>query len=311
MPVDPQVARFLEQAAKANIPPLETVSVAEARDQMDLASSVLGPKAKLPAIDDHRTDGEPSIPVRVYYPQSDAGAAPAIVYFHGGGFVIGSVETHDAYCRALAEASQCVVASVDYRLAPEHKHPAAVEDAYAATCWIAENAPRLRIDARRLAVAGDSAGGNLAAVVALMARDRGGPALVHQVLIYPVTDAVCDRASYHEFAEGYMLTRAAMRWFWNHYVQDESFNSHPHVSPLHAESLAGLPSALIITAEYDPLRDEGEAYADRLMASGVDTTLSRYGGMIHGFTRRLRLFDKAGAALDEVAQSLRERLGVD
>jgi acetyl esterase len=309
MPIDPQVQLFLEQAAQANLPPVEAISVSEAREQMALASLALGPKVKLPTIEDHTTSGpSPAIDIRFYYPRADFAPLPVIVYFHGGGFVIGSVGTHDGYCRALAEASQCVVASVEYRLAPEHKHPAAVEDAYAATCWIAENAGKLRVDTSRMAVAGDSAGGNLAAVVALLARDRGGPALAHQVLIYPVTDADCDRPSYHQFADGYMLTRAAMQWFWDHYVGDESLSRHPHISPLWAQSHADLPPALIVTAEYDPLRDEGEAYAERLRDSGVETTLSRYDGMIHGFTRRLHLFDKARAALQEVAQSLRRRL---
>jgi len=309
MPLYPQDQKFLEQAAQANLPPVEAISVNEAREQMALASLALGPKVKLPAIVDHTTKGpSPAIDIRFYYPRTDFSPLPVIVYFHGGGFVIGSIGTHDGYCRALAEASQCVVASVEYRLAPEHKHPAAVEDAYAATCWIAENAGKLRIDASRMAVAGDSAGGNLAAVVALLARDRSGPTLAHQVLIYPVTDADCDRPSYHQFADGYMLTRAAMQWFWDHYVGDESLSRHPHVSPLWAQSHADLPPALIIIAEYDPLRDEGEAYAERLRDSGVDTTLSRYDGMIHGFTRRLHFFDKARVALDEVAQSLRRHL---
>jgi acetyl esterase len=245
----------------------------------------------------------------MYRPAQAGASAGAVVYFHGGGWVIGSVQTHDAYCRQLADAAQCVVASVEYRRAPEHPFPAAAEDAYAAVCWLAEHARQLNMNPAKLAVAGDSAGGNLAAVAALMARDRGGPPLAFQLLIYPAVDCDFQRPSYVELADGYLLTRASMEWFWRQYVTRKEQAHDPYVAPLRARSLAGLPPALVITAEYDPLRDEGEAYALRLRDEGVEAKLSRYDGMIHGFVRRTRFFDQARLALDEVAAAIRAHAG--
>jgi acetyl esterase len=249
------------------------------------------------------------LPVRVYRPVESPEPAGVVVYFHGGGWVIGSVATHDAYCRELAVASQCAVASVDYRLAPEHKFPTAAEDAYAAVQWIAQHAERLGFDRQRMAIAGDSAGGNLAAAAALMARDRGGPPIAFQLLIYPVVDCDFERSSYRNCSEGYLLTRASMIWFSQQYLPDIARASEPYASPMRAASLASLPPALVITAEYDPLCDEGEAYARRLHESGVEAKLSRYDGMIHGFARRTRLFDKARLALEEAAAAIRARVG--
>jgi acetyl esterase len=202
-----------------------------------------------------------------------------------------------------------VVASVDYRRAPEHKYPVAAEDAFAATRWIAAHAAHLGLEARRLAVGGDSAGGNLAAAVTLMARERGGPPLGFQLLVYPVTCHGFDTPSYRECADGYLLTRDGMRWFWGHYLGRAEEGGQPHASPLLAPDLAGLPPALVITAEYDPLRDEGEAYAARLREAGVSVTLTRYPGMIHGFFRMLNFVDQARAARDESAAALRKALG--
>ena len=228
------------------------------------------------------------------------------MYFHGGGWVIGSLETHDGTCRELAAGAGCVVVSVDYRLAPEHRYPAAAEDCYAATRWCAEHAAELAIDARRIAVGGDSAGGNLAAVVAQMARDRGGPGLVLQLLVYPVTDHDFGTASYRDNAAGYLLTAADMRWFWGHYLGDDTARgAEPYASPLRAASLAGLPPALVITAELDPLRDEGEAYARALEAAGVAAKLHRYDGMIHGFFGMSAIMDQAVAAVREATGTLR------
>jgi acetyl esterase len=198
------------------------------------------------------------------------------------------------------------VLSVDYRLAPEAKYPVPVEDSYAALLWIVANAGRLGIDRRRIAVGGDSAGGNLATVMALLARDRRGPALALQVLIYPVTDHDLDTVSYRENATGYVLTRDAMRWFWDHYLAHEAQGREPYASPLRAPSLAGLPPALVITAEYDPLRDEGEAYAARLRDAGVPVTLTRYPGMFHGFVRLTKFLDQARTAVDEIAGSVQK-----
>ncbi|HIG00948.1 MAG TPA: alpha/beta hydrolase, partial [Myxococcales bacterium] len=222
-----------------------------------------------------------------------------------GGFVIGDLDTHDGTCRELAVGAECLVVSVDYRLAPEHPFPAAPEDCYAATAWLAEHCAELGGDPARLAVGGDSAGGNLAAAVALMARERGGPPLAHQLLIYPVTDYGFDTASYRENAEGYMLTRPLMEWFWNHYLADPAQGDNELASPLRAASLAQLPPATVITAEFDPLRDEGEAYAQRLSEAGVKTEMTRYDGVFHGFFGMGAAIDKAKQAVDEACTALR------
>jgi acetyl esterase len=246
--------------------------------------------------------------VRLYVPEGAATPSPALVYFHGGGWVIGSLETHENLCKALANRSGARVVAVDYRLAPEHGWPAAAEDCYAVSCHMAEHGAAHGIDGARLAVGGDSAGGNLAAVVALLARERGGPRLRHQVLIYPVTDHDFERPSYRENGSDYFLTTDAMRWFWDHYVPDRGQRNHWSAAPLRAEKLAGLPPATVITAEYDPLRDEGEAYAERLREAGVPVTCSRYDGQIHGFVSMLDLLDAGRRAADQIGTALRAAL---
>jgi len=232
-----------------------------------------------------------------------------LVFFHGGGWVIGNLDTHDMVCRALANAAGCLVVSVDYRLAPEARFPAAAEDCYAATAWVAEHARSLGGDGSRIAVGGDSAGGNLSASVALMARDRGGPPIAFQLLIYPVAAADFETASYRACAEGYGLSRADMIWFWDHYVPDTRDRANPYVAPLGADDLSGLPSALVITAEYDPLRDEGEALAAKLSAAGVPTTLARYDGQIHGFVSNYTVMEQGRVAIDQAAAALRTAFG--
>jgi acetyl esterase len=244
------------------------------------------------------------VPVRVYRP-SEQPDLPVLVYFHGGGWAICSIETHDVTCRELANGAGCVVVSVGYRLAPEHRFPAAPEDCYAALGWAARHAASLGGDPGRIAVGGDSAGGNLAAVVALLARERGGPRLRHQLLVYPVTDHAFDTSSYRENAEGPLLTQEMMRGFWDLYLAREEDGRHPHASPLRAQDLSGLPPAHVITAEYDPLRDEGEAYARRLAAAGVPVVQRRYDGMIHGFFGFTAMIDRAGEAVAEAARELR------
>jgi acetyl esterase len=248
------------------------------------------------------------IPVRVYRP-SEESDLPVLVYLHGGGWAICSIETHDVTCRELANGAGCVVVSVEYRLAPEHRFPAAVEDCYAALGWVAGHAASLGGDPARLAVGGDSAGGNLAAVVALLARERGGPRLCHQLLVYPITDHAFDTTSYRENAEGPLLTRETMRGFWGLYLAREEDGRNPLASPLRAPDLAGLPSAHVITAEYDPLRDEGEAYAKRLAAAGVPVVQRRYDGMIHGFFGFTAQIDRAGEAVADAARELRRGFG--
>ena len=306
MPLDPQAQALVDAMAKLNLKPIEDSTPEEARESMRSRTAALGPFADVAAITEHRVPvagGE--IAVRLYAP-GGAGPHPALVFYHGGGWVIGDLYTHDGVCRTLTNAAGCIVASVDYRLAPESKYPAAAEDSYAALLWIVANAARLGIDPRRVAVGGDSAGGNLSAAVALMARDRKGPALVYPALIYPVTNYDLDTPSYHENATGYVLTREAMRWFWRHYLAREEQGREPLASPLLAPNLAALPPALVITAACDPLRDEGEAYAARLRDAGVPVTLTRYDGMFHGFVRMTRFLDKARAAVDEIAGSLRK-----
>jgi len=279
MALDPEARTLLD--SMADMKSLEDMSLEDARAM----NSIPTPDNLEPvgATEDRQIPGPAGeIPVRVYRPEGKA-PFPLIVFFHGGGFVFCGLNTHDGLCRTLCRRVGAVVVSADYRLAPEAPFPAAPEDCYAATCWAAEHAAELEADAARMAVAGDSAGGNLAAVVSLMARDRGGPALCHQALLYPVTNYDFDTDSYRENAEGYFLTREGMRWCWNHYLQKDEDKENPLASPLRAADLAKLPAASVITAEYDPLRDEGEAYARRLEEAGVSTWLKRYKGTIHGF----------------------------
>ncbi|MFI5394205.1 MAG: alpha/beta hydrolase [Candidatus Binatia bacterium] len=304
MPLDPQAQAFLDQVQAMNVPPFHTLSVEEARKAAEALSAFHGAPEPVGSVDNLAVPGPGGeIGLRVYTPEQD-GPLPMLVYFHGGGWVLGDLESHDGVCRALTNAVNCIVVSVDYRLAPEHKFPAAAEDAYAAARWVAENAASLGGDPKRIAVGGDSAGGNLAAVAALMARDRGGPLLTYQLLIYPATDASYATASCRENGNGYLLTVDMMRWFQNHYLRSDADRDDPYAAPLRAGDLRGLPPALVITAEFDPLRDEGEAYAARLRAAGVLADLKRYDGMIHGFFVMGAVLDQARAAMGEVAASL-------
>jgi acetyl esterase len=244
------------------------------------------------------------IPIRVYWPEED-GPLPVVVYYHGGGWVIGDLDTSDSLCRLLANGASAVVVSVDYRLAPEHPFPAAVDDSYAALEWVSENAAKLNADPSRIAVGGSSAGGNLAAAVALAARDRGGPGLAHQVLIYPATNLFeLNTESHRNFANDYGLTREHVEFFRESYLPEAQDRRNPYASPLLAESLEGLPPATVITAGFDVLRDEGIAYAERLEAAGVPAAAVNYPTMIHGFVAMDRLFGDAGEAIDEAAAAL-------
>ncbi len=310
MPLDPQVKKLLEETEELGLPAYQDLSPTEARKQMrDQAPPVEAALSVKKVIDRKIPGPAGDIPIRLYYPAGDA-PFPTLAYFHGGGWVIGDLDTHHGFCHALAKTSGCLVVAVDYRLAPEHRYPAAVEDAYAATQWIAENPELICADPDRFAVCGDSAGGHLAAVVSLMARDRKGPRIDLQILIYPITDCSFDTPSYEENREGYMLTRDLMKWFWNHFINDDGDADDPYVSPLRAKNFSNLPPALILTAEYDPLRDEGEAYGKKLQEAGVDVTLSRYPGMIHAFIRMFAALDKASDALDQVAGMLRRVLKI-
>jgi len=305
MPLDPQVKAFLDQLNALGGPPLNSLSPPEAREAAKMLGSFSGTPEEVAKVQNRTIPGPAGdVPVRIYTP-AGSGPFPALVFFHGGGWVIGDLDTQDGPCRALANGAACVVVSVDYRLAPEHKFPAAPEDTYAATKWVAENAASLKVDATRIAVGGDSAGGNLTAVTALMARDRGGPRLAFQLLIYPVTDGACDSASYRDNADGFLLTNDMMQWFWDLYVRTAADRQSPMASPLRARSVSGLPPALVQTAEFDPLRDEGEAYAARLKSAGVAVQLTRYHGMIHGFFGMASVVDQAKVAIAEAASALR------
>ena len=296
---------------RANAPPLHTLSVAEARAASATARVKPQNPESVARIEDFGIPGlAGDIPVRLYSPNPDA-QLPTLVYFHGGGWVLGDLDSHDPLCRALANRAEAAVVSVGYRLAPEHRYPAAAEDAYAAALWLAEHGADWGTDPVRIAVAGDSAGGNLAAVVALMARDRGAPPLRAQALIYPVTNCDFGVESYRLNGDGSVgLSEDAMRWFWRCYTRSPAEAAEPYASPLRADTLLGLPPALVITAEYDPLRDEGEAYAARLERSGVPAELVRYDGVIHGFVGQLAAFPEGDAAADRIAQFLRKAFRV-
>ena len=258
------------------------------------------------AIENHEIDGpQGSIPIRIYRPTNQQTKA-AIVYYHGGGWVGGDLDTHDVLCRALCQAAACSVIAVDYRLAPEHRYPAAAEDAYASYSWVYKNCEALDLDPKRIAVCGDSAGGNLATVVCLMARDCDHPLPCHQVLIYPIVDCNFDTPSYQEYAEGYSLTADGMKWFWQHYTQHESQSLQGYASPLKVEDLSQLPPALVVLAEYDVLFSEGQQYAARLKQAGITTQLTTYPGMIHGFVSRVTLFDLARQAVEQIAEVLQK-----
>ena len=254
---------------------------AEARRLLARARTPAGPQ--LSRVEDRVVPGPPPVPVRIYWPGPAGRPLPVIVYFHGGGFVLGSIATHDGICRSLAAGTSAIVISADYRLAPEHRYPAAALDAYAVLLWAREHAGPLGGDRARIAVAGDSAGGNLAAGCCLRARDEGGPPIAFQLLIYPYVDLVSGTGSRSELADGYFLTAAHLRWFCEQYLGRPERAAEPHASPARAGSLAGLPPALVVTAEWDPLRDEGARYADQVKAAGGQAWHCRAEGLFHGF----------------------------
>jgi acetyl esterase len=308
MPVDPQIQALLD--LRAQLPALHTLSIADARLQM-AARDIPGlRKPEVASVVNRDMQGPGgSLALRIYTPHGQ-GPFPLMVFFHGSGFVLCSLDTHDGLARNLCAGADCVVVSVDYRLAPEHKFPAAPDDCLAATRWVAQNASALNGDEGRIMVVGDSAGGNLAAVTALRVRDEGGPKLIGQLLIYPVTDYYQPGTpSMTENAEGFGLTRDGMIWFWDHYVRSAGDGVHPHASPLRAPTLAGLPQALIVTAQYDPLRDEGEYYAEALDKVGVPVEMKRWDGMNHGFFFFPGIVDKATAAIDEACAWARSVFG--
>jgi acetyl esterase/lipase len=308
MPLHPDYAALLKQLAEVPGPPLAELPTADARAMYRMMRPAAPELAVGNVVDRSIAGPAGDIRLRIYTP-AGSGPFPLIVYFHGGGWVIGDLETADAVARQLCSGVGCVVVSVDYRLAPEHRYPAAVQDCYAATQWATTHLDELAVDAGRVAVAGESAGANLAAVVSLLARDRAGPAIHFQLLAYPVTDADFETASYHANADGYLLTRATMQWFWDQYCPDPAARVEPNAAPLKAADLAGLPPALIMTAEFDPLRDEGEAYAARLRDAGVAAESVRFDGLIHDFLAMSRQLGAARPGLEKAVAALRDAFG--
>lgn len=301
----PEVRDLLDDFEARNLPPTYALSVEAARQRLE----------ELFATDDPTPVGEVSdltlgtpvgdIPARIYRPETP-GPHPAVVYFHGGGWTVGSLDTHDGTARELTNRVDCAVVSIDYRLAPEHPFPAAAVDAYAATRWVADYGEKLGLDPEQIAVAGDSAGGNLAAVVSLMARDRGGPALAHQGLIYPAVSSPEIRwfESYDENATGYFLEQRSMEWFYEQYIDRPTDHRNEYAFPLLARDLSALPDATVITCEFDPLRDEGIQYANRLETAGVDVRHEHFDGMIHGFIGLKEFLDAGYEGIDVVAAGL-------
>ena len=303
MPLDPQAQEVLDQTEALGLPPNHTVSPQEARDNS--LSRPRAPGPEVAKVEDRTIPGPGTdVPVRIYTPNGQ-GPFPVLAWYHGGGWVVGNLETADGTARHLAVETGCVVVSVDYRLAPEAKFPAASDDCFAATQWIAQNASSINADPSRIAVGGDSAGGNLAAAVSLMAKDRGEPSIVFQVLIYPVIAREFGTGSYRQNADGYMLTLDGMKWYWDQYLSSDADASNPYAAPSVAKDLSGLPPALVITAEFDPLRDEGEDYAQLLQSAGVDAKCTRYDGMIHGFFGMSAIMDKGKQAISEAAVALK------
>ena len=294
MSVHPQVQALLDRVAHSPLPPYHTVCAFVARRIYRDTRAVLAPKA--PELPEVRLLAFENYSMRMYRPVKGE-ALPALMYFHGGGWTIGDLDTHDVLCRQLAVGARCAVFSVDYRLGPEHPFPAAVDDCFAATRYVAENAAKLKVSG--IAVGGDSAGGNLAATVALLARDAGGPALAFQLLIYPATDQRMNTPSHERNGQGYLLTRDAMNYFRRNYLPNERDWNDWRASPLLAKSHANLPPALVITAGYDPLVDEGRAYADKLGA-----TYREYADMVHGFILFGGVIDTANAAVAECCAAL-------
>lgn len=312
MPItlDPDAAAVFKAFQEAGRPAYETLTAPEAREYYLTARFVLNPEP--PELESDQPLSIPAphgaIPARIYKPRKlrkANGLAPCLVFFHGGGWVIGNLDTHDVVCRMLAHEGELIVISVDYRLAPEHKFPAAADDAITATRWVSANAKQLGVDAAQLLVGGDSAGGNLAAVVALAARDGGGPKLAGQVLIYPATDFAMSHPSHSEPETSILLTHSVIKWFCNHYLNGAADIDHWKASPARAKTLDGLPPAYVLTAGADPLRDEGAEYAARLKEAGVPMTYRHFPGQFHGFFTMGKLLQQANVAVSEIADWLK------
>jgi acetyl esterase len=313
MPLDPDIVALLKQMQDAGAPALETMTLEQARAAAGGLKRLQRPAQDVASVSEFAAisaDGE-SVPVRVYRPMAATSSLlPMLVYAHGGGWFRCTLDQYDSPCRALANASGCLVVCVDYRLAPEHKFPVPLQDTYAVIRWASERAADLGGDANRLAIGGDSSGGNLAAAACLIARDRG-PVIKHLLLLWPPLNHDYSTASYRDFATGYMLTRAAMQACWNYYLPTSETGADPLASPLRAASLSGLPRATVITAEFDPLRDDGEAFAARLAAAGITTRLVRLPGMIHACIHMDGVAPAARRVFDEAASALRQAFAAE
>jgi acetyl esterase len=306
VPPHPQAAALLQQFQEQGMPPFEKMSVAEARQATMGFKGLMGEPKPVANVDDHligRPKGETALGVRVYTPLGTP-PFPILVYLHGSGWTIANVDVVDTVSRTLANVTAAVVVSVDYRKGPEHKYPAALDDCFEALQWAAEHAAEIGGNASLLGIIGDSAGGNLAAALTLLARERGEAKIAYQVLIYPAMDLAFNTTSYEENADGYLITRESMRWFWANYVNSPEEAADPLVSPLRAPNLAGLPPALIITAGYDPLRDEGEAFGKRLKEAGVPVKATRYEDMIHGFLWMGGVLDRTRQLFEEIGNEV-------
>lgn len=299
-------ARAALDAVAATAAPFEQLTIEQARAGLAATLARLGaPAEEVGGVEEREVEtGSRPIGVRVYRPAAE-GPHPLLLLLHGGGWALGDLETHDGVSRSLCNAAPAVVVAVDYRRAPEHRFPAALDDADACLRWSADHARELGADPDRIVVGGDSAGGNLAAALALLARDRRGPEIAAQILIYPVLDARCDTPSFAENGSGYFLTLEKMRWFWRMYLPEGDDGSSPYASPLRSRDLSGLPPAFVVTAEYDPLRDEGERYVERLRAAGVPATFRRYDGLIHAFFSMGGRIPEARDAIDRCAEVIR------
>jgi acetyl esterase len=307
MPIDPQVEALLTGMKALGQPPLHTLSVADARTAAEVFTALAGDPIEVSAVRDITipVDGA-DIGARVYMPEG-AGPHPAVMFFHGGGWVICSLDTHDNLARAICRDAAAVVVAVDYRLAPEFRYPTAANDCFTATKWVADNAASLGVDTSRIAVCGDSAGGNLSAVVSQMAREAGGPAITFTALIYPAVDMTAKGGSLDDNATGYFLETAGMEWFMGHYVTHEE-RAEAMASPLLHEDLSGLPPCFVATCEFDPLRDEGEAYATALKAAGCHVESKRYDGLIHGAATLTGVLDLGRQLVADVSSRLRTAL---
>jgi acetyl esterase len=310
VPLDPELAALLQAAPAFDPAQLQTVPVADYRALMKESLLAFGPSPEAVAsvVDTSMPGPGGDLPLRIYTPDTD-GPLGVAVFFHGSGFVICDLDTHDHECRVLANRAGVIVVSVDYRLAPEHPFPAAVDDGLAALEWVAAHSDALGADPGRIALVGDSAGGNIAAVVAQLAHQAGGPPVAFQMLVYPVTDLRCDTQSFVDNADGYGLSADAMRWYVDQYVRTQSDVLDPRASPLLAKSLDGLPRAFVAVCEFDPLRDEGKQYAHRMRDAGVDVTLRRYDGAVHGVFQMSRFTAIGARVLDDCVLALRAAIG--